>query len=234
MAMYARDASTGLRPIDRWDGGVGWLAHPDETGMRAGHALVGDGDGAWVFDPLDAPGLDDLLAEVGEVAGVAVLSSFHARDADAVARRHGVPVHVPRWTDRGAARTDAPVERYDARLGDSGFRILRSEPFPGWQEAFAPRESDGTLVVPDTLGTAPLHAVGDERLGVTLVRRLQPPRDALGGLDPERILVGHGSGLFEDAAALSDALSGARRRLPRALTADLGAQVRALVAALGD
>ena len=64
---------------------------------------------------------------------------------------------------------------------------------------------------------------------------LRPPRDALGGLEPERILVGHGPGLFEDAAAaLSDALSGARRRLPRTLTTDLGAQVRALVAALGD
>lgn len=233
--MYARDAPTDLRPIDRWDGGVGWLAHPEETGLRAGHAVRGDGGGAWVFDPLDAPGLDDLLAEVDEVAGVAALSSFHARDAGAVARRHGVAVHVPRWMERVEARVDAPVERYDSRLGDSGFRILRSEPFPGWQEAFAHRESDGTLLVPDTLGTTPLHAVGDERLGVTLARRLRPPRDALGGLAPERILVGHGPGVFEDAtAALGDALSGARRRLPRALTSDLGTQVRALVAALGD
>ncbi len=233
--MYARDEPTDPRPIDCWDGGVGWLAHPEETSLRASHAVRGDGGGAWVFDPIDAPGLDDLLAEVGEVAGVAVLSSYHARDADAVAHRHGVPVHVPRWMDRVAERTDAPVERYGARLGDSGFRVLRSEPFPGWQEAFAHRESDGTLLVPDTLGTTPLHAVGDERLGVTLVRRLRPPRGALGALAPERILVGHGEGVFEDAAAaLDDALSGARRRLPWALTSGLGIQVRALVAALGD
>lgn len=89
MPMYTRSSPADPQVIDRWNGGVGWIAHPEEGGRRASHAVRGD-DGVWLFDPIDAPGVDDLIAEVGDVAGVAVLSSFHARDADAFARRHDV------------------------------------------------------------------------------------------------------------------------------------------------
>lgn len=59
-------------------------------------------------------------------------------------------------------RVDAPVERYSAEIGDSGFRVRRCDPLPSWHEAIAYRESDGRLYVPDVLGTAPLFTVGDE------------------------------------------------------------------------
>ena len=48
--------------IGRWDGGVGWIAHPEERGRRASHAIRGEDGDVGVFDPLDAPGVDDLLA----------------------------------------------------------------------------------------------------------------------------------------------------------------------------
>ncbi|WP_327053834.1 hypothetical protein [Halomicrococcus gelatinilyticus] len=234
MPAYERSESTDLQVIDRWPDGVGWLAHPDEEGRRASHAVVGD-DGVWVFDPLDAPGVDGLIAELGDVAGVAVLSSYHARDAGAFAARHDVAVHVPRWMDRVADRVDAPVERYDVAIGGSGFRVRRFDPLSLWTEAVAYRADDGTLVVPDLLASAPGYTVGDERVGVVLSHRLFPPRDALGDLDPERVLFGHGDGVFDDAsAALDDALDGARKRFPRALVGQLGTNIRLLAAAMTD
>lgn len=231
---YDRSPATDPAVIDRWRDGVGWLAHPHERGRRASHAVAAE-DGVWVFDPVDAPGVDELLAELGEVAGVAVLSSYHARDADAVAARHGVPVFVPRGVDRVAERVDAPVERYDATLGDSGFAVHRFEPLPTWQEVVAYREADGTLIVPDLVGTGPGYTVGDERVGVVLSHRLFPPRETLGGLDVERLLFGHGEGVFEDAAgALEEALDGARRRFPRALLAHGVTNMRLLFSAVWD
>jgi hypothetical protein len=56
---------------------------------------------------------------------------------------------------------------------------------------------------------------GDESLGVHPALRLTPPR-RLRRFSPERLLVGHGAGVHEDASAvLEDALSGARARAPR-------------------
>lgn len=234
MPIYARSEPTDCRVIDRFDGGVGWFVHPDEDGRRASHAIRGD-NGVWLIDPLCAPGVDDLLADVGEVVGVAVLSSYHTRDAEIFAERYGVSVHVPRWMDRVAERIEGPVERFAWTLGDSGFAVQRYAPFPGWSEAIAYRESDRMLYVSDSLGTAPLFTVGDEPLGVYLLCRLFPPRNLLSDLEPERILVGHGTGIFEDAStALSDALCGARRRFPKALLTSGWAQLRAGIAALGE
>lgn len=236
---YDRGDPTDCEVIDRWPGGVGWLAHPGEDGRRASHAVVGEEGGVWVIDPLDAPGVDEVLATLGEVAGVVVCSNYHVRDAAALAARHDVSVHVPRWlsraTDRLRASTrEASTVRVDGVVGSSGLRVRRCAPLPGWSEAVARRESDGTLYVPDVLGTAPLFTVGDERLGTYLLCRLSPPRDVLGGLSPERVLVGHGTGVLDDAAAaLDDALAGARRRLPAALRANGRGQLRALVDALG-
>ncbi|RQG96546.1 MBL fold metallo-hydrolase [Natrarchaeobius chitinivorans] len=234
MPVYDRSPSDELHEIDRWEDGFGWFAHPDETGRRASHAVRAD-DGVWVIDPVDAPGLDERLADLGPVVGVAVLCSHHARDAGAVASRHDVPVFVPRWMDRVEERTGAPVERFETTLGDSGFRIMRFEPLSMWQEAVAYREDDGTLIVPDLLGTGPGYTAGDERVGIVLSHRLFPPRDALGDLEPERILFGHGEGILEDAdEALRDALAGSRRRFPRALATQLGTNLRLLLAATGD
>jgi hypothetical protein len=53
---------------------------------------------------------------------------------------------------------------------------------------------------------------------VNPVLRLVRPPKALLGFEPEHVLVGHGEGLHEDAAAeLRLAVTRARRDLPRAL-----------------
>lgn len=212
MTMKASGAGDEPREIDRWDGGVGWLAHPDESMRRASHALAVDGE-VWVVDPVDAAGVDDRLAEFGTVRGTVVLLDRHKRDAAEIARRHDAPVYVPAWMDGVAADLDAPVERFDRELPETGYRVRRVVDWPIWQEAAL---FDGeTLVVPEAVGTAPYERTGGERLGVHPALRLLPPRRALGGLSPERIVVGHGEGIFEDApGALADALRGARRRAP--------------------
>ncbi|MFD1514802.1 hypothetical protein [Halomarina rubra] len=229
---FDRRTPTDHTVVDRFDGGVGWLAHPDEEARRVSHAFV-DGDGVWVFDPLDAPDVDDLLSEYGEVAGVVVLSSFHTRDAATLAERHGVPVSLPPKTDRVAERLDVPTRRL--RNGDGGFGFRQATPLPSWRETVAYRERDGTLYAADSLGSAPGWTTAEERLGVYLFCRPVPPRALFAGFQPERVLFGHGEGVFEDATtALDDALAGARRRFPRALVEQGRDQARALVAAVRD
>ena len=71
------------------------------------------------------------------------------------------------------------------------------------------------LVCADALGTLPFFRTSKERIGVHPLLRLTPPR-RLRGLDAERILVGHGLGIHEDAAdALREAIATARRRAPK-------------------
>ena len=207
------DAS--VREIDRRDGGVGWIAYPDEKMQRASHAVVGENGGLWLVDPVDAEGVDDLLSEYGEVAGVVVLLNRHKRDAAALARRHGVSVHVPDFMDDVPPEIDAPVERVYTDLGESGFGVHELIDNAFWKEAVLYGEHDHTLVVPEALGTAEYFLVGEERIGVHPMLRLKPPR-RLGRFDPERVLVGHGAGLHEEVGeAIRTALSGSRRRTPR-------------------
>ncbi|WP_394337271.1 hypothetical protein [Halegenticoccus soli] len=221
------DGPANLREIDRWEGGVGWIAYPDEAMQRAGHALAIDGD-VWVVDPVDAPSLDGLLAEFGEVAGVVVGLDRHKRDADLLAERHDVPVYLPDWMTGVASELDAPVERFSRRLPDTGYRALtiKNSAVPPWQEVGLYCEEDGTLLVPESVGTSEFFLADGERLGVHPMLRLLPPKRPLAGLRPNRILVGHGAGVFEDAtAALREALSGSRRRTP----ALYGKTIRALL-----
>lgn len=220
MPIYDRGAASELEEIDRWSGGVGWLAFPDERGRRASHALGGD-DGVWLLDPVDAPEVDDLVEEFGDVAGVAVLQDFHARDAGAVATRHDVPVHVPKWSFRLEDRIDAPVTRFAGDLGDSGFRVHRFAPVPWFQEGILIREADGTVYVPESLGTAPFYRAGGEEIGVHDLVRLTPPRRVFEDLPVERLLFGHGPGVFEDVRPTLEAtLRGARRRFPASVVSN--------------
>ncbi|WP_135304008.1 hypothetical protein [Haloarcula amylovorans] len=228
MPMYTREDAEDFRVVDRWDGGVGWQAFPEEGGHRTSHAVRADG-GVWLFDPLDAPGVSDLYADLGPVAGVAVFSDYHARDAAAFAVRHDVPVTVPTGVDRAADVIDAPVERADSL---AGFELRRLNPLRAWHETVAYRERDGTLYVPDFLAGG-TYAVGDERLSMRVFSRLSPPRETFADLTPDRILLGHGEGIFTDAgAALDDAIAGARRRFPRALLTNGPTELKAMLDAL--
>lgn len=210
-----------LREIDRWQGGVGWIAHPGEPLERASHALV-DGDDVWVVDPVDVGGLDDLLAALGEVAGVVVTLDRHTRDAAAVANRHGVAVHLPRPLAGVAAGLDAAVGIVDGSLADTGYRTITVVDNPFWAEVALHRPADGTLLVPEAVGTARHYLAPGERLGVHPALRPRPPRQTLSGLDPERVLVGHGEGIDVDAAgALETALQRARWTAPRLYAATL-------------
>jgi len=211
--------SPDLRVVGRFEDGLTWQAYPDEEMQRASHALAVDGE-AWVVDPVDAPGLDDLLAEVGEegVAGVVVGLDRHRRDAATVARRHDAPVYVPDWMsgvvgDLGGV----DVERFGRTLADTGYEALtvRDSSVPPWREVGL---FDGeTLVVPEAVGTAPYYVARGERLGVHPMLRPFPPTRALSGLEPTRVLVGHGAPVLSEAtAALHDALANARRNLPAA------------------
>ncbi|WP_115863979.1 hypothetical protein [Halorussus litoreus] len=213
MPMKQTDPATDYEEIDRWDGGVGWIAHPGESMRRASHALASE-SGVWLVDPVDAAGLDDLIAEFGDVAGVVVLLSRHYRDADEIAARHDVPVYVPAWFD-SIPDLDAPLRRFDTRLPDTDYRLLTVVDTFGWEEAALYDDESGTLVVPESVGNSSYFTTESERLGVHPMIRLTPP-SALRGLGPERVLVGHGAGVQEGAArALADALDGARRRAPR-------------------
>lgn len=208
--------ATEFRAIDRFDGGIGWIAHPEETMERASHALEIDGD-VWVFDPVDADGLDAFLEELGTVRGVVVMLDRHKRDAGAVAKRHDVPVYLPEWFDGVSESIGAPVTRFGDELADTGFEtfVIKNSRF--WQEVGLYDPGHGTLIVPESVGTASYFRAGDEPLGVHPMRRLAPPRTTLGGYQPERILVGHGTGIHDDASTiLRETLENARRGTPRA------------------
>jgi hypothetical protein len=213
--MALKGGSADLRIVGEWDGGFTWHSYPDEEMQRASHALLVDGR-VWVIDPVDAPTLDDRLAALdGAVSGVVVGLDRHKRDAAVVANRHDAPVYVPDWMTGVADDLDAPVERFGRQLGETGFDAItvRDSSLPPWQEVGL---FDGeTLVVPEAVGSAPYYLAGDERLGVHPMLRLTPPRRALSGLRPDRVLSGHGAPVLSDAAtALRDALSNARSGAP--------------------
>jgi len=205
--------ASGYREVDRWDHGVGWIAHPDETMRRASHLLETNA-GSWVIDPVEADGIDDLLGEFGEVAGVVILLDRHKRDAATVANRHGVSVYVPSFMDGVASELDASVERFEGELGDTGYGLYEVVNNRFWQEAALYSEETGALFVPEAVGTAEYFLTGKERLGVHPMLRLKPPKKLL-RFRPNRIMVGHGEGVSKDATeSLRRAVEGARRRAP--------------------
>jgi hypothetical protein len=151
-----------------------------------------------VIDPVDEDGLDDRLLALGEPAGVIQLLDRHNRDCATVAARLGVPLHY----------LDAPAPFEAIRIGTP----------PKWNEIALWWPERKVLVCADALGTVPRYfCAPGERLGVHPLLRLFPPR-RLARLDPERVLVGHGAGVHEDAtAAMREALDGARSRIPALL-----------------
>ena len=225
-----RSGLGSFTPVDEFEGGVGWLAHPEETMQRAGHALVDDGR-VWLVDPVDAKGLDGRLADLGTVAGVVVLYDYHRRDAAAIATRHDAPVLLPAgMTALDDDDVAAPVRRLEGRLGDTGYYLRPVTQRRFWQE-WALFDGE-TLVVAESLGTADYFLAPGERLGVSLARRAVPP-GGLADLEPERVLCGHGAGVEADAAGeLQRALAAARRTAPRMYLRHAPTLLRNLAAAL--
>lgn len=229
--MYRRNGADDCRVVDRWHRGVGWQAHPGEDGLRTSHAIADPDGGVWLIDPLEAPGVESLYDDFGDVVGVAVLADYHARDAAAVAQRHDVPVTVPTGLDRAAERVETPVRRVTDSL--AGFELRRVSPLGAWTETVAYRERDRTLYVPDVLSSGAAFTVGDERLGLNVLARFAPPSEAFADIDPDRVLLGHGRGVFDGAGeALADALANARRRLPGALVSTAPRELKGMVDAV--
>ena len=206
--------ATAWQEIDEWEGGVGWIAYPDEDLQRASHALRGE-DGLYLVDPVSFPDIEEFLAERGEVAGVVLLLDRHKRDAAALANRFEVPVYVPDIMSDVIRTLDAPVEPIHGELPGTEYGVHTLHDNPFWKEVALYGEASKTLVVPESVGTVEFFRTGNERLGVHPGYRLKPPKKLL-RLSPERVLVGHGAGIHEDAAAaLEDALSNSQRRAPQ-------------------
>jgi hypothetical protein len=231
MPAKATETAAEFEEIDRWMGGIGWIAHPEETMERASHALA-TGDGVWLVDPIDAQHVGDLIEEYGEVTGIVVLSNHHTRDADVFAERYDVPVTVPGPMTDIAGDINSPTDRLGVGGAIGEYELIEvARSGSAWQE-YALYDGE-TLVLSESVGAADYMRVGDERLGVMLLRRLTPPRDPLGTLSPKRVLSGHGPGVHENAtAALKEALSTSRRRFPKAVLSNGIAQLRTVTAAL--
>jgi hypothetical protein len=200
------------REVDRWENGVGWIAYPEETMQRASHILKTDG-GSWIIDPVDADGLDELIGDA-EVKGVVVLLDRHKRDAAAVANRYGVSVHLPSFMGGVASELDAPTETFDGELGDTEYGLYEVINNRFWQEAALYSEEDGTLYLPEAVGTVEYFRTSGEKIGVHPMLRLKPPA-VLSRFRPDRIMVGHGEGVSEDATeSLRKAVKSSRREAP--------------------
>jgi len=187
-----------LREVTEWTGGISWIAYPDERARRASHALLAD-TGVWIVDPVDADGLDERVAELGEVAGVAVIHDRHTRDASRIARRHDVAVHVPDWMTLAREKLDATAESIGADLPGTDYAVYRLIDTDEWEEAVLVDETTNTMVVPEALGTLPSFREDDNELGVHPALD-EPPR-RLADWNPERLLVGHGESIHRGADA---------------------------------
>jgi len=210
---YTMTEDRGYREIDRWENGTGWIPYPEEAMQRAGHVIETD-DGSWVVDPVDTEGIDELIRGFDEVAGIVTLLDRHRRDASAVANRYGVPVYVPSFMDGVASELDAPTERFEGRLRDTRYGIHKMIDNRFWQEAALYSKETGALYVPEAVGSSEYFLTSGEEIGVHPVLRLKPPR-ALGRFEPERIAVGHGEGVSEDATErLRRAVRASRRTAP--------------------
>lgn len=184
--------------VQQWSGGISWIADPEEDAKRASHALATDA-GVWIVDPVDAADLDDHLADLGDVAGVAVLHDRHTRDATDVAQRHDVPVSVPEWMDLTREKLTGSVSAIGGSLPGSDYQIHALIDTDEWEEALLVDADGETVLIPEAFGTVDSFGEADTALG--LHPALDDPPGDLDTWSPERILVGHGESILEDGAA---------------------------------
>lgn len=194
--------------------GVSWTPVGDGAIERHAHALLTAPDQVWLVDPIDCAGLDDELESLGTVAGVVVLFGRHMRDAEALARRHGVQLHVPSGT--ASAPRDA-IELGDVIEG-TPLRVMAIRDFGSkWVERGLWWAEHSLLVVPESLGSADLFRAGtDAALAVHPLLRIAPPRAAFRRAEPKIVLCGHGPAVTEGATeAVRAALDESRRKAPQ-------------------
>jgi hypothetical protein len=175
--------------------GLSWW----ETGGmgRAAHALRTE-RGVWLVDPFQDDAALAAAAEIGPAAGVVQLLDRHNRDGSALAQR-----------------LEVPLLRLPHAIPDSPLQVVPVADRPWWREIALWWEPERALVVAEALGTAPVFGLG-RRVGVHPLLRLTPPRRALGPLAPDRLLVGHGPPLLQDAApAVREALGAALTDIPQ-------------------
>lgn len=170
---------------------------PDEDAQRASHALATE-TGVWVVDPVDADGLDEQLAELGAVTGVLAAQTRHTRDTVAVADRHNVAVHVPEWMALARAKLETDAGPLDSTLPGTDYAAHRLIAADEWVEVVLVSESRGTMVVLEAFGTLPSFGTGD---GLGVYPALDEPPRRLADWSPNRVLVGHGESVHDDATA---------------------------------
>jgi len=185
---------------DRGDAGFSWIV--DEPATRTSHALANEGC-VWLVDPVRDETMLGRASALGRPAAVIQLLDRHNRDCAAI-----------------AAELDIPHLVVPDAIPDSPFEAIRLTRRRAWRETALWWPAARTLVVAEALGTNEFFAAGRETVGVHLLLRLTPPRDALREVDPDHLLVGHGSGLHGPAAAdeLRHALEHSRAGLPRLLS----------------
>jgi hypothetical protein len=193
-----------VRFVDEIGFAFGWIAPEPKSMLRASHAIAAGGL-VWVIDPVDDDAALERIRALGEVGAVLQLLDRHNRDCAHVATRFDVPHYVvPDSAPDGAPFEVIPVLRRKR-----------------WQEVALWFPGHRTLVCADALGTAPYYCAQSERLAVSPLLRLTPPRTLL-KVDPAHVLVGHGEGVHDDAAkAVLEAVTRSRRRLPAWLWAVL-------------
>ena len=198
-----------VRFCDEFQSGFGWIAQPSEFLQRASHAILAGGR-VWVTDPVSGDGVEERIRSLGRPAGVVQLLDRHGRDSAATAQRLGVPLYrVP-----------------FGGIPEAPFEVIKVVDLPGWREVALWDRVQRVLVCGDALGAAPYYLAPGDRVAVSPLLRLTPPR-RLARHDPLHLLLGHGEGLHGDeaTAALREALATARRRMPRAVVS----RVRALL-----
>jgi hypothetical protein len=187
----------GVRFVDELGFAFGWIAPEPRFMQRASHAVASHGR-VWLIDPVADENALRRARELGDPAGVVQLLDRHQRDCRAVAEQLGVPHYeLPEQPPPGAPFEVLP--------------LLRQR---WWQEVALWYPEHRTLVCADAVGTAQYYRAPGERLAVSPLLRMTPPRRLL-AVQPDHVLVGHGEGIHEDAAAaLREAVTLARRRTP--------------------
>ena len=122
-----------------------WKPEADWEQMVSSYA-IDNGERVLLFDPLALPREIDELLE-GRVSAVVLTCTWHARDAESIAERLGVSIHMPP-PDEGDPN---PLE---GLVFDAGDRLpIGVEAFPGFEpnDLVLWVESRGAVVAGDTL-----------------------------------------------------------------------------------